>query len=187
MKRKRNISTIKIDRITSQFFFLCEPFKELWYGFSQGKIPLFWCSLWGVTSSITLTYQLDIYLFKISGYPFLYPYQAILYWTWYFTCTTLVFWLWAWRQVYLKHKLTKRLTEIFLSADLKNSLGQLPSFISNSAIDGETQKLVLKKANLHLYILLLPANIKTCCNLNCRFCSELSFIFGATGFSFCFS
>lgn len=57
---------------------------------------------------------------------------------------------WGLWQAILQLRISRKLTDVFLSAGLKNAVGKLPGYIFDRPVDEYTRKLRLKRANLTL-------------------------------------
>lgn len=123
---------------------LSRPFVEVAHGIQKGTIPYFECGAWACMISVLTACGADVWLLKKAHLAFLYPYNhPIIYWTFQVALLTSGFWFWGIREAAKLHKLLSTLTEIFIEAGLKTTLGRIPSFIADRPIDGGVREMVL--------------------------------------------
>lgn len=123
---------------------LCRPVVEIAHGIRKGTIPYFECGAWACIMSALTACGADVWLLKKSHLAFLYPYNhPVIYWTFQVALLTSGFWLWGIREAVKLSKLLSTLTNIFIEAGLKTSLGRIPSFIADRPIDGGVREMVL--------------------------------------------
>lgn len=116
------------------------PLHELYHGLRTRTIPPA-CSAAAVIIAIVLFFRVDHFFITKTHFRELYPYYPFLYRIYYFVLVTAGYWLWAWREVALKIRLTQRLRELFQNCGLVSRTGRMPSFISDFPVDGVTRKL----------------------------------------------
>lgn len=123
---------------------ITRPFVEIAHGVRNGTVPYFECGAWAVMVSVLTACGVDVWLLKKAHLGFLYPYNhPVIYWTLHVALLTSGFWLWGIREAVRLHKLLSTLTEIFIEAGLKTTLGRIPSFIADRPIDGGVREMVL--------------------------------------------
>lgn len=128
--------------------FIVDPLKEVYIGFDKKVIPWFeiaiTCGLvnlalaLGLLQKFALSKGLGLLLPKtFLAHAFLVAGQWLL-----------ILYLWGMVRFFLRKRLTTRLTELFLTANLKTATGKLPALVFDQPIDDWTRKLRLKKMNL---------------------------------------
>ncbi len=123
---------------------VCRPFVEIAHGIRKGTIPYFECGAWACMVSGLTACGADAWLLKKAHLAFLYPYNhPVIYWTFQVALLTSGFWLWGIREAVKLNKLLSTLTNIFIEAGLKTSLGRIPAFIADRPIDGGVREMVL--------------------------------------------
>lgn len=123
---------------------LSRPFVEMFHGIRKGTIPYFECGVWACFISLLTACGVDVWLLKKAHLSFLYPYNyPAIYWTMQLALLTSGFWCWGIREAVKLHKLLSTLTDIFIEAGLKTTLGRIPSFVADRPIDSGVREMVL--------------------------------------------
>lgn len=122
--------------------------RELWRGARSRSLPFPICSGIGVLVCALLITRVDAYAWRWLGVAWLYPFKPFLYWIYAAFWIGIGFWSWAVFRVALRRKLTRRLTETFVTAGLKTAGNRVPGFISDDPVDGYARKLLLHPVGL---------------------------------------
>ena len=130
------------------YCFFIAPFVEIFLGLKSQQIPLVFClSISSLAQLMTLV-GFDFLLMKWMGLDFLYPTHPLLRNIYLVILSFSGFFSWGFLQVFLRIRLTQRLTEVFTNAGLKTTLNQLPSFVFDRPIDKWARKIRLRRNGL---------------------------------------
>ena len=140
------------DRIYAIYCTLELPFKELYYGIRRGAFPL--NKVLGAILFLQwfLYLRLDFLLLRVFWWNalWLYPSNYIVYYTYYASVATLPISFWVVREISVKRNFAKRLTRAFRKIGFQNSIGGLPTFVSDLPIDENVRRLRLGKNGISL-------------------------------------
>jgi len=130
---------------------LARPIVEIFYGISSKSINWFVCLIPGCLFNILVLTGFDELVFRLIKMDWLLPPSGpksyIVY------CLMGVFSgfaFWGFWQSLLHQRVSKKLTEVFQTSGLKNSLGKLPNFVFDRPIDEFTRRMRLTRAGLPL-------------------------------------
>lgn len=127
------------------------PIIEIFHGITSKSINWFVCLVPGCLFNILVLTRLDTPLFEFLKLGWLFPPVGM--WTYFTYCTIGAvsgFVVWGFWQTILHNQVSKKLTDVFQTSGLKNSIGKLPAFIFDKPIDEFTRKMRLSRANLPL-------------------------------------
>lgn len=137
-------------KVAKSLSLLSQPIKELINGYKANTLPWVAGAIWMGVSLVVLSLKLDWWVLSHTRLSYLYPYYPWLYKVYAFSISTLVFWLWAWREVKRKKDKLELLTEAFKNAGLESKIGRLPHLISDKPLDPMTRKMRLTNAGFPL-------------------------------------
>lgn len=127
------------------------PVVEIFHGITSKSIDWFVCLVPGCLFNILVLTRLDAPLFGVMKLGWLLPPAGM--WTYFIYCVagaTSGFAIWGFWQTILHNQVSRKLTDVFQTSGLKNSIGKLPAFIFDKPIDEFTRKMRLSRANLPL-------------------------------------
>ncbi len=131
-------------------WFACSrPFIEIFHGITSKSINWFVCLIPGLVLNLLVVSRLDGYFFRWAGLEAILPPKSSTGYLIYASSICLSgFISWGIWQSLLYRRVSRRLTEVFQTSGLKNSIGKLPSFVFDKPIDEFTRKMRLTRANL---------------------------------------
>lgn len=147
-----SLSNIDLNKAWDMFVALVgRPVIEIFYGITSKSIDWFVCLVPGCLFNILVLTRLDGPLFGIMKLGWLLPPAGM--WTYFIYCfagAVSGFAIWGFWQTILHNQVSRKLTDVFQTSGLKNSIGKLPGFIFDKPIDEFTRKMRLSRANLPL-------------------------------------
>lgn len=147
-----SLSNIDLNKAWDMFGALVSrPVIEIFHGITSKSIDWFVCLVPGCLFNILILTRLDGPLFGIMKLGWLLPPAGM--WTYFIYCfigAVSGFAIWGFWQTILHNQVSRKLTDVFQTSGLKNSIGKLPAFIFDKPIDEFTRKMRLSRANLPL-------------------------------------
>lgn len=147
-----SLSNIDLNKAWDMFVALgSRPVIEIFHGITSKSIDWFVCLVPGCLFNILVLTRLDGPLFGIMKLGRLLPPAGM--WTYFIYCFAggiSGFAIWGFWQTILHNQVSRKLTGVFQTSGLKNSIGKLPAFIFDKPIDEFTRKMRLSRANLPL-------------------------------------
>lgn len=147
-----SLSNIDLNKAWDMFGALVSrPAIEIFHGITSKSIDWFVCLVPGCLFNILVLTRLDGPLFGIMKLGWLLPPAGM--WTYFIYCAVGAisgFAIWGFWQTILHNQVSRKLTDVFQTSGLKNSIGKLPAFIFDKPIDEFTRKMRLSRANLPL-------------------------------------
>ena len=154
MEKKENRFLADLNHITADkvFSFLerivARPAIEIFYGIKTKTLNWPVCLGLGLAFNVLVLTHGDQFLLKhIFGGWFHQPRNPIGYGIYCFFLAFSGFIGWGLWQTVLYNRISQRLTEVFQTSGLKNSIGKLPSFVFDKPIDDVTRQLRVTKAS----------------------------------------
>lgn len=130
---------------------ISRPTIEIFHGITSKSINWFLCLVPGCLLNLLILTRLDALIFKFFRLEWLLPPSGV--WAYFIYCIVgqfSGFAAWGLWQTILHHQVSRKLTEVFQTSGLKNSIGKLPAFIFDKPIDEFTRRMRLGRANLPL-------------------------------------
>lgn len=125
------------------------PAIEIYHGITAKTINWFICLIPGCIFNMLVLTGADQFLFRLTKLAWLHqptgPWTYLIYCVFGDCCGFIAWSLW---QTVLHNQVSKRLTEAFQNAGLKNAMGKLPGFIFDKPVDEFTRKMRLSRASL---------------------------------------
>lgn len=147
-----SLSNIDLNKAWDMFVaIVSRPVIEIFHGITSKSIDWFVCLVPGCLFNILVLTRLDGPLFGIMKLGWLLPPAGM--WTYFIYCfagAVSGFAIWGFWQTILHNQVSRKLTDVFQTSGLKNSIGKLPAFIFDKPIDEFTRKMRLSRANLPL-------------------------------------
>ena len=137
-----------LDRWRRNIVLLFSPLVESIIALKSNRLPTLLCILWGNVVAWLMVYRVDYYILDQNGLSFLWPTSMM------FRIPYIVLMVGSGLLIYglirvgRQQKFLRHLTDVFLSAGLKNPLGRLPSLVFDEAVDEYTRKMRLTRQNL---------------------------------------
>lgn len=154
-KQNRYVSSLTnfdLNRAWEMFVALVgRPVVEIFHGITSKSINWFVCLGPGCLFNILVLTRLDAPLFGLVRLGWLFPPTGM--WAYFIYCIMGAisgFVTWGLWQTTLHNQVSRKLTDVFQTSGLKNSIGKLPAFIFDKPIDEFTRKMRLSRANLPL-------------------------------------
>lgn len=145
---KKSTNAEVAERFYRFFHLLVRPYKEAAHALWYNRIASIYCMIWGCLMTWVLLLKWDYWLLDKYGLGFFRPFQSNIKYAYYFFIIFSGFYFYGLFRTFLYQGILNRLSEAFIAASLKNNLGKLPSFISDSPIDEFTRRMRLRRENL---------------------------------------
>jgi len=129
---------------------LWKPVREIYLGCKSNVVPWQKCIIAALVIQFLFLFRLDYFAFEKIGLRFLYPRIPWLHACYYYLWVTSPLLLWGTYRALLASNLTRKLTVVFQSIGLKNTLGKVPNLIYDIPLDEATRKLRLSMSALSL-------------------------------------
>ncbi len=147
--KNQSVNYAELEKNVRTFFTnVARPVRELYDGAKSGTLPWSRCFISGITLQLGISLHWDIALLRWQHWDWLYPTHPILFRSYYFIIIFSPFWMWAIYKAAVKHRFLSKLTQTFQDIGLKNSMGKLPNFVFDKALDSQTRKLRLAKVGI---------------------------------------